>query len=44
LFDAFFEELEGLTRQIGRGPIVIVQNTSEHVDQVDADANAAALL
>src|SRR6266446_3033491 len=43
LLDAFFEELEGFEGKIGRGTIVLVEDANEHVDEVDGDADAAAL-
>ena len=43
LLDAFFEELEGFARQIGRGAIVFVEHADEDVDEIHVDANAAAL-
>ena len=42
--ETLFEELECFARQVGRRAIVVVQNAREHVDQVNADTNAAALL
>ena len=43
LLDAFFEEVEGFAREIGRGAIVVVEHAGEDADQVDVDADAAAL-
>ena len=43
LLDAFLEKLKGFEGKIGRGTIVLVEDANEHVDEVDGDANAAAL-
>ena len=44
LLDALFEKLERFAREIGRGAIVIVQNAGENIYEINADADAAALL
>src|ERR1700719_3277956 len=43
LLDAFLEKLERFARKIRRGAIVLVEYADQHVDQIYADANAAAL-
>jgi hypothetical protein len=43
LLHAFFKNLEGLDGQVWSGAVVVIQNADEHVNEIDADANAALL-
>ena len=44
LFDAFFEDVKRLARDIDGGTIVFVENTGEDANELHVDADAAALL
>src|SRR5216684_9408148 len=43
LLDAFFKQLEGFLGEVGGGAVLIVEDADENVDEVDVDADAAAL-
>src|SRR5712691_1397501 len=43
LFNAFFKELEGLFGKVGGGSVLFVEDADENIDEIDVDADAAAL-
>ncbi len=43
LLNAFFKQLKGLFGKVRRRPVLFVEDADENIDEIDVDADAAAL-